>query len=362
MRRVLILTASIAAMTFAAPLAPQAPVVEVRTPKNWQAIQQDFERAFKDWADSDQNLQSQVPFKPVDEARRLIDRAANLRDTLDDVMSAYYKALGDEYQRQIVVLEGTTLPPDFPPGAKAAMTAATQRQLAELSEQYRQVQAENESNAGDPRKLPMKKAVTSEQEHLSGIQKTLLEQQQALETLSAPDPALEHDRKTLLDSYTRLVTTLRTGQDRARNSALTWDHYYETLRQAVHDRSVSPHQSILGTWLGGAGLPNDAPYPAEQIELRIKEEAGYIEGVFFARYKIGSPGPLARDDVFLRFQGSAVGAIREGGRYQFSFEDPGGLKGTIVIVPPVRNQGLDVVWQSEGPNGARFEHVLRRSQ
>ena len=129
--------------------------------------------------------------------------------------------------------------------------------------------------------------------------------------------------------------------------------------------TVSPPQPLVGRWVGGTNLPNDAPYPTVQVNLAVTEAGGNLNGTFSARYKTTS---ASGESVVLPFNGTLAGSLRSAGRYEFQSNDQG-KKVTLTITiqknprPTAAQPGdlVDVIVRREGENAA-FEHVLQRSR
>lgn len=95
--------------------------------------------------------------------------------------------------------------------------------------------------------------------------------------------------------------------------------------------SASTPKKMGGTWLyvpkarttPKASKPSEKwEYSAEFVEMRVREEAGLIEGSYRSRYRI--PDKPLQPEVSFRFQGSVDGK-------ELDWEGPGGAKGKIQI-------------------------------
>jgi hypothetical protein len=102
-----------------------------------------------------------------------------------------------------------------------------------------------------------------------------------------------------------------------------------------------PEATLAGEWLyvPANRAKDDALYPPEYIELRIREEAGVLSGKYEARYRISDQA--ISPTVAFRFHAAAEGLLRA-----IPWTGAGGAHGRLSL-RPLPDGALEVTWVAD---------------
>jgi hypothetical protein len=331
-----------------------------------QRPRDDYRAAYKEWRQTDPNLEREATAGGAPIAQRA-DRMAADAAKFAAVRKAFLEGLAQDEEQQAAWLESAALNPATPEG-----TAASDQRF--IATETTLVTRTMDTFANDPDRgiQQLRQALGRERMFLEALTPAIAQRKKAAEAVNASSVAIVQSCSKALEQSHAVLDSLKDAAAETDREAAAWAEYYRKLGEGAQGVATPITEALPGASPAVLSNPVPAPptvtplplaryvgawtFPAsngmyhgtqpESFDVLVNEENGQATGTVFARFKLPSGGT---GDPVLRFDFS--GPFQPSQRQVFNLVTSEGAKGTIELIPGPAFNLLEVNFQTEAKPG-----------